>query len=788
MIIGMKRLAAVATAVAMTLTMFGAVDANAKAKKPSTQKKISMKVSQTKTLKISNVQKSKVKKIKWSSSNSKVVKLSKKKATSVKLSAKKVGKANVKANFKFKGKKYQLTTKVTVKAKGNTATTSKATSVPKSSSAATPTQVPSSAAKATDTPKPTNTPEPTPRPSAGPIKSDRPTSSLKTVDAIKKMESLPDPSTYTEKTQYAPDLLKMLDGTEVKTKEQWETRRQEISCILQRYMYGIWRDGSEDKVTYAYDEKNNQITITVSRNDAKGSFTASCIIPEGPAPEGGWPVVIEDGFGAGTGNEFYTKNGYAYIGYNYTDLASDDTSRKGVFYDLYPYGDTWKEQTGTCMAWAWGASKILDALFDGAALELGINPNIAIMTGVSRCGKAAAVAGAFDERFKFSMPVCSGFGGLTTGRYVSNGHTYSLLPEFANDPKAGGLASLDAWTSSGGNEPIGSIQYAGYLCDAYTAFDSYLKCPFDAHYLAALSAQPDRMLMMVTGINSDMWNAPPGLWLTYVSAKPAFDLIGAADNFGIQMHLDLHGIETIDLLKMNAFLKNNLYETEPDTSKWDAPWNEVNKDWKLSDLKTCIFATEANKEAYEAGLPKDPNNIQPNPDNKVGIKLNFPGGVTTDAEVSRNPGGDALVEKSGDGYKFTYGNVNQYGKSYARFKLVLPEGKKLSDYSSVTFDCLTDSSYYGKRMALVANPTATGMPEEIDYDYNTGKMTTAINLCNKGNDLPNNTNTTKNLSLKIDKTVAEPLDGNEVELSIYLHMENQDATCWYIINNINFVE
>ena len=49
------------------------------------------------------------------------------------------------------------------------------------------------------------------------------------------------------------------------------------------------------------------------------------------------------------------------------------------------------------MAWAWGASKVLDALYNGAADEFGLNAENSIITGVSRWGKAAAVCGAFEQ-------------------------------------------------------------------------------------------------------------------------------------------------------------------------------------------------------------------------------------------------------------------------------------------------------------------------------------------------------------------------------------------------------
>lgn len=69
-------------------------------------------------------------------------------------------------------------------------------------------------------------------------------------------------------------------------------------------------------------------------------------------------------------------------------IASDDTRHQGAFYDLYPYGKDESEQTGVLMAWAWGASKVLDAVYAGLNKEYSLNADASMVTGVSRWGKA----------------------------------------------------------------------------------------------------------------------------------------------------------------------------------------------------------------------------------------------------------------------------------------------------------------------------------------------------------------------------------------------------------------
>ena len=66
-----------------------------------------------------------------------------------------------------------------------------------------------------------------------------------------------------------------------------------------------------------------------------------------------------------------------------------------------------------CRAWAWGASRIVDYL----ETDPSIDKNKLIITGVSRTGKAALIAGAFDDRWAMVAPVASSGGGTPAYRY-----------------------------------------------------------------------------------------------------------------------------------------------------------------------------------------------------------------------------------------------------------------------------------------------------------------------------------------------------------------------------------
>ncbi len=587
-----KRLVSLAVLTAFSLSVVNCGDVSARAKKPAVPKKVSVRVSQTKKWKITKVKKSQIRKTTWKVSDKKKLKLTKKTKDSVKVKGLKSGTVKVKAVVKMKkGKKtYKLST--TVKVTGGASEPTVQTTVGQSATAV-PTVQPTGGQSSTS--------EPTLRPTESPTP--EPPTPKPTIGKYTAMEDLPDDVDTLDESENPPDLLTMFDGSKVTNSGEWEARRREISGILQRYMYGIWRDGSEEEVSYSLGE-DNQMAIHIKRGDKEAGFNATYHCPEGTPPEGGWPVIVIISIYGEFSDDYMDEKGYATIKFNYSDVASDNTDREGAFYELYPYDmEDWREQTGAVMAWAWGASKILDALEKGAGAELGISTENTIVSGVSRCGKAAAAAGAFEERFKVSMPVCSGYGGMTISRYRSNTLTYNLLPDFANDPKAGDVADLSAWTSTGGNEPIGSLRGSGWFNETYKGFARYQDQPFDAHYLAAMTAMEDRYLFIITGINSDMWSSPPGFWWTYELAKPAYDLIGLSDNIAIQMHLNLHGVETEDLCKLFAYTDYHFYGKTTDPATFPAPWNDLLKDFTLEDLKTCVFASEANKVPYEEGKP-----------------------------------------------------------------------------------------------------------------------------------------------------------------------------------------
>jgi len=92
--------------------------------------------------------------------------------------------------------------------------------------------------------------------------------------------------------------------------------------------------------------------------------------------------------------------------------ASRGLPNPGLFYDLYGS----EHSAGLLMAWAWGASRLIDVLQQSDA---GIIDATRIgVTGCSRNGKGAFTVGAFDERIALIIPQETSTGGVPAYRIV----------------------------------------------------------------------------------------------------------------------------------------------------------------------------------------------------------------------------------------------------------------------------------------------------------------------------------------------------------------------------------
>lgn len=401
----------------------------------------------------------------------------------------------------------------------------------------------------------------------------------------------------------------------------WEADKQGIRDLYAYYMYGPMPDTSLEILTYELEpstvtevvlddtyscgEMPFQVRkingrIQISNGTGRGTFPIVITLPLEEQPDAPYPVYSEMCWKATPNADYAAFRGYAALSWQPTDIAADNLSREGVFYQLYPYGDSVINQTGALMAWGWGAGKIIDALEQGLGAELHIDAKNNLLTGVSRYGKACAVAGAFDERIKVVVPTCSGAGGMASFRFPSEGITYDLssVGYFQNG------TSLYTMTK---NEPLEVLQSDSerhWFNETFRRFTSPLQLPFDQHFLAALMASESGHLFIIAGHNGEDWTNPPAMAYTYLAAREIYRRFGIEDHLNIHIHENNiepsndfsvrrgpcpnHAVLAEDMVYLLDYCDVHLLGKTDITSD-------------LSDLKTCAFFEEKNWDSrYDA--------------------------------------------------------------------------------------------------------------------------------------------------------------------------------------------
>jgi hypothetical protein len=196
-----------------------------------------------------------------------------------------------------------------------------------------------------------------------------------------------------------PDPFQFVNGKRVKSKRDFNCRQKEISSLFQQYELG---DKPSDPESVEGSFTNNILTVTVTHRKKTIAFNASISYPKfGKVP---YPAIVT----LGTSN-LPELDGVATIKFNNDQIAnqvSPSSSRGvGLFYDLYGKNAS----AGALAAWAWGLSRIIDALEETHKTNK-INHEFVGVTGCSRNGKGAFVAGALDDRVALTIPQESGSG------------------------------------------------------------------------------------------------------------------------------------------------------------------------------------------------------------------------------------------------------------------------------------------------------------------------------------------------------------------------------------------
>lgn len=376
-----------------------------------------------------------------------------------------------------------------------------------------------------------------------------------------------------------PDVLTMSNGKKVTTAEQWKRRREEMKRILEYYAVGqappppgnvrghevssqVVMNG---KVRYRlvhltfgpHESLSLDIGIftpaeggpfpaLISPSGSPPGATALPRLPQGPNQGRGEDVLLLVGptpaanppagrgaFGGprtaeniAAGNQALA-HGFAFVTFNNTDCGEDTTLRNADgswsfrttrFYPAYPRYD-W----GLLQGWAWGVSRIVDYL----ETDSSIDKTKLIVTGVSRTGKSALVAGAFDDRLAMVAPVASSGGGTPAYRF--------------SGAERGGKEGLSEMMRKYPN------WFSPHLHEFWGQPD---KLPFDEHWFIALAAP--RPFIALEGTHDQNVNAN-GVHQAWLAALPAFTLLNAADRLGVSWADRPHGMVQGDWDALLAF-------------------------------------------------------------------------------------------------------------------------------------------------------------------------------------------------------------------------------------------
>jgi len=325
--------------------------------------------------------------------------------------------------------------------------------------------------------------------------------------------------------------------------------------------------------------KDNMATVSVEDNGRTASFTARLTLPDGR--KGPYPVIVSIDFFPMQGNAVYLNSGYAVLSFQYSSVAADNSGHTGAFYSLYPYDVTTGSDAGTLTGWAWGASRCIDALHslakNSSEYANTFDLNRLVVTGFSRCGKAALLAGLFDTRFGVVNPGGSGSGGASPYRYDSFGNTPFRSTPFGN---------LYSWGRSTGAEVLGDhVRHQRHnsneMLERFLNPDRMYKTgthgygerlPFDHHEIIAAIA-PRAVIVSTT--MDDYANNAEGDSIGVEGARPVFEFLDAGKKlaFDIRMTGGGHSIGTSHLENLIHFsnmvfygtplpenLKNELYD------------------------------------------------------------------------------------------------------------------------------------------------------------------------------------------------------------------------------------
>lgn len=340
-----------------------------------------------------------------------------------------------------------------------------------------------------------------------------------------------------------PDLLTLLDGRKVTSKEQWfQERRPELKTLFQHYMYGYFppppprveaalrrtdpaalggkatlkeltlsfgppQVPTIDLLLVVPNRRTGPVPVILGLN-FHGNHTVlpdpAIALPRGWVPSRGPGVKDNRATDAGRGAytdgwsiEASIDRGYAIATFYHGDIDPDRPDfTDGIHPHYFKEGQTRPgPHDWACLAaWAWGLHRAVDYL----ATDKDLDPARIAVFGHSRNGKTALLAAAFDDRIALALPHQAGCGGTAPSR--------------TQNPKAETVKRINT-------------SFPHWFNATFKRFnDAVERLPFDQHALVAICAPRP---VLYTNALDDQWADPPGQFEMLRLADPVYRLLGS---------------------------------------------------------------------------------------------------------------------------------------------------------------------------------------------------------------------------------------------------------------------
>jgi hypothetical protein len=312
-----------------------------------------------------------------------------------------------------------------------------------------------------------------------------------------------------------PDPFRRADGTRVATEAEWRAHRDWLRRVILHYEYGHAPPAPGNvraEITGTREIEGGAKVVEKTLVFGPGGALRMRIELTIPTGSGPFPAIVkeESALPPQPLAAEIAARGYILCRYVRTDLDPDKNDVVGPAQAAYPEQD-W----ATIAVWAWGASRALDHLLELPEVD---RERIAV-TGHSRGGKTALLAGALDERFGLVAPNGSGAGGA--GSYRVLGERPETLAAITDAKR------FSYWFH----------QRLGEFADRVD------RLPFDQHFVLALVAPRP---VLATEAAGDLWANPRGTQEMILATREVYRFLGAEDRVGLHVRPGEHAQSSED--------------------------------------------------------------------------------------------------------------------------------------------------------------------------------------------------------------------------------------------------